>query len=218
MAVELVSANVVVAAQQFNPSILSQLWLVRNGVVAEDEFGEGCIFAPAITQVITDDFRLLAVPEQLQFAPSCMPEDAGSLVASKVGSIVRTLPHTPYRAAGLNFHWHVTPGASGFSEFARGLFFREHNALYAEFDQEDSRFGAYLSKDVFSCRLRLDVKPITIHSKEGIHECLLLAFNFHRELGSEDRVSEILEHLDRWKEASALAARITRLIDTGDQV
>ena len=38
---ELVNSNVVIAAQQFNPSVFSQIWLFRNNIVREDELLEG---------------------------------------------------------------------------------------------------------------------------------------------------------------------------------
>lgn len=48
---ELISRNAVVAANKFNPSILTQMWLIRNEIVAEDEFENWCVFSNAAVQI-----------------------------------------------------------------------------------------------------------------------------------------------------------------------
>src|SRR5262249_55230541 len=66
---ELVGSSVVIVARNFNPSVTSQLWLARNGVVEEGDFLPGCIFTDLLVQVRTRRFSLLFTPEQLQFVP-----------------------------------------------------------------------------------------------------------------------------------------------------
>src|SRR5258707_9842242 len=99
----LISENVVVTANQFNPTIVTQLWLVQNGILTADE-GPG-IYVPGFVQVKAREFELLVLLDRLQFVPTSEPGKRAELVAEKVGTIVRTLPHTPYVAAGLNFVW-----------------------------------------------------------------------------------------------------------------
>ena len=55
---ELIGSSVVVVAQNFNPSVTSQLWLVRNGVVPEGDFLPGCIFTDLLVQVRTRRFKI----------------------------------------------------------------------------------------------------------------------------------------------------------------
>src|SRR5258707_15829179 len=108
---EIVESNVVVAARQFNPSILTQLWLVRNGIVGEDEFLPGSVVTDGLCQFQTERFILIAIPNLLQVSlrPLVAVPDEGALMADNVGGMVRSLPHTPYSAVGLNFVWHETP-------------------------------------------------------------------------------------------------------------
>src|SRR5437016_3833189 len=109
MSVELVNSNVVVVARQFNPSIVSQIWLVDNGLVRREDFLEGCAFTDVLVNVRARDFFLLVTPEQLQFVPNVPDDRQQEIAAGKVGAIVRTLPHTPYIAVGINFTWKVRP-------------------------------------------------------------------------------------------------------------
>ena len=99
----------VIAAHQFNPSIVNTLWLVRHGVLAEEDFQEGSLYSDMIAQVRSRHFHMLVLQEQLQFVPAGLAEEHQRLIIDKLGTIVRTLPHTPYRALGLNFSWHLVP-------------------------------------------------------------------------------------------------------------
>jgi len=210
MSIHLAGANVIVAARQFNPTVFSQLWFVRNEVVAEEDFGPGYLFSEAVVQMATPQFLLLVVPSQLQFTPNEQVERQQGLILEKVGRIVERLPHTPYVAVGLNIVWHMRDEQMRIEQLSRGLFFKGDSELYQRFDAEDARFGAYLSRDIFGCRLKLDIKPISL-DESGREEMqrLQFAFNFHRDLAdAEEPVRRIQEMLGRWDEARAESMQI----------
>ncbi|MHB1034642.1 MAG: hypothetical protein ACYC35_08865 [Pirellulales bacterium] len=212
MSAELRHANVVIAARQFNPTIFSQLWLVRHGIAEEGDFQGESVFTPAFVQVRAPHFVLLVLPEQLQFAPLPPEEKQGSLVLDKIGQIIQLLPETPYVAVGLNFNWHVAIDASHFAAFSRALFFRE-NPLFNQFNEDGARFGGYLSKDVFDARLKLDVKPVRVETSEGVVDQLLFAFNFHKDVGKEHPETEIQQFLKRWDEAHEASAATVKALE-----
>ena len=202
----LVTANAVIAARSFNPSILSQLWLVRNNVVSEEDFGNAPLFADGVSQVETSRLMLLALPDRLQIAPKdAMDQDS---VQNAISRIVTALPHTPYTALGLNFVWHHEPEGESMAQLTRRLFYRDGCQLYDHFVEQDSHFGAYLSKAYGMMRLKLDIKPIIIQTPQGeSHNRLQFGFNFHQDLGS-DAVERIHEALGGWTENFNLAHRI----------
>lgn len=70
MSPELASGNVVITAEQFDPTIVSQIWLAKTGLVKEDEFAQGCIFADTVAQVRAREFELLVIPDRAQFVPT----------------------------------------------------------------------------------------------------------------------------------------------------
>jgi len=212
MPIELARSNLVIAAHQFNPSIFSQLWLVRNGIVREDEFSPGCLFSDQAVNVECEHFALLVVPPQMQFAPKVPPESEAELVEQKVGAIVRALPHTPYSAIGLNFIWHVEPEDGDVGAMTRALFFNADRSTCQVFDAEDARFGAYFSRDLFGCRLKLDVKPIIRQTGDERREVVQFAFNFHLDVPQEtdEIVAAIERQLGIWDDARDEAARIVQ--------
>lgn len=212
MTIDPAKSNVVVAARQFNPSIFKQLWLVKNDIVDEDDFGDGCWFSDPAVNVETGRFGLLVVPPQLQFVPKVSPEEQERLIVEKVGAVVGALPHTPYTAVGLNFFWHLRPEVSDVPALTRRLFHVPEKPLFRQFESQDARFGGYFSKDILGCRLKLDIKPILLPSAEEEEkiEVLQFAFNFHLDVPQEgdDAVRCIHRQLEHWDEARTEATRI----------
>lgn len=204
---ELVGSSVVVVAQSFNPSVTNQLWLVRNDVVPEGDFLPGCIFTDLLVQVRTKQFSLLFTPEQFQFVPAPSEENPHALIQETIGRIVEMLPHTPYRALGLNFTWHLTPEGGDVTALSRRLFYIAGRPLFRDFDAPDASFGAYLSRDLLGFRLKLDIKPMTVPpSTSGPAQRLQLLYNFHADLSEVgEPVARLQQHLRRWEEAAEVA-------------
>lgn len=201
MNVKIAVSNVVIVAKNFNPTIVDKHWLIVNGIMDEHEFEEGCFFTPVVSHIISETFSLLILPERLQFSIKKELDDEQSLIVYKLGKIVKTLPHSPYSAAGLNFTLHLDVD-SNFPEFNRKFFFINDSQLYHNFDDENARFGAYLSKDFFCSRLRLDVKPVTLSDTITKKEMLQFSFNFHSDIAiMDDKIKGILDLLDLWSEA-----------------
>jgi hypothetical protein len=213
---EMVGSSVVIVAQNFNPSVANQLWLVRNGVVGEGDFLPGCIFTDLLVQVRARRFSLLFTPEQIQFVPVAGDEEAVQLMREAITRTVRTLPHTPYRALGLNFTWRLTPEATDVATLSRQLFFTPSNPLFRDFDVPDASFGAYLSRDLLGFRLKLDVKPVT--AQAPAQQRLQFLYNFHADLpeGGE-AAAEIEEYLRRWPEVAEAARRSAHSVGEGGE-
>lgn len=204
MSCELVGASTVILAENFNPSILTQHWLIAKGIVAEEDFAPDCVFVPGLTVAKTRRFSLVAAPDRLQLVlnePDA--EEAADTVGATIYQIVGLLPETPYRALGLNFEWHCPV-----DDIGERFFWLADNPLYQEFSAPDARFGAYLSKDVLGLRLKLDVKPTRPGSSEE-SEYYLFRFNFHRDIhGDEDRSQIVRQGLDQWSAARDLSRNI----------
>jgi len=209
MNIELVDASVVVVARQFNPSVFSQLWLVRHGLVGENDFREGCIFSDALAQVTTEAFNLLVVPPRAQFIANVAEDAQQRLIVDRMGLLVRALPETPYRAVGINMTWKVQAASGSIADLSRRLAFVPSSPVHAIFDEADARFGAILSKDSFGCRLNLTVKPEVVEGEED--ESLVFAFNYHRDIRPDDDAAQIIiETLEQWDNARNEATTIVQ--------
>jgi len=215
-----VDSNVVVVANQFNPSVFSQLWLTKHGLATEDEVGgDDCAFTNVFAQVITARFALVVAPNLLQLMVLPGVEDQQKLVEEKIGKVVELLPHTPFSAVGLNFRYHGKPEKGDVHSLTRGLFFVEQSPLHRAFDLPDARFGGYVSKNVLGCRLRLDVKPVFAQIEEGSppEDLLLLSFNFHHDLTQITGGTAIKTAVAKWNLARREAQSIANAVAEKDQ-
>lgn len=213
MKMEMNPANVVIIARQFNPSIISQYWLIKNGIFTEEEIQPDSIFSPVIANVHSTDCQVLVLPEQLQFTSKLADQSGQELLISKLGKIVQTLPHTPFVAVGMNFSWQVYDDDDASNAvLGRKLFFRDDSPLYKYFDVDDARFGSYMSRDIMGCRLKLDIKPVTVPCPGGTSNRLLFGFNFHLQLTEEDKAESILDLFQKWDEAKETAVSLMKQI------
>lgn len=211
MNLHLADSNVIVVANQFNPSVFSQLWLAKHGLATEEEVGgEDCAFTNVFAQVVTSRFALVVTPNHLQLMVRSGVEDQKKLVEEKIGKVVELLPHTPFAAVGLNFRYHAKPVKGDVHSLTRQLFFVEDSPLHKAFDTPDSRFGGYVSKDVIGCRLRLEIKPVISPFEEGAQpeDLLLFAFNFHHDLSQGNSGDSIRVAVAKWDEARNEAQHI----------
>ncbi len=203
------TSNAVIVAHQFNPSVVNQLWLVDNDIVSRDGFQEGCAFSDMVVNVNARDFSLFVSPEQLQFVPKGADGAEGALIQTRLGKFVQSVPHTPFAGLGLNFVWMVSD--DDLPALSRKLFFRPEEPLFREFESEDARFGAYLSRDFHGGRLKLDIRPVTLKLRESGEsvERLQFAFNLHFDVPAGGRGAEqICQFLENWDPALAEAERL----------
>jgi hypothetical protein len=212
MSPELASGNVVITAEQFNPTIVSQIWLAKTGLVKEDEFAQGCIFADTVAQVRAREFELLVIPDRAQFVPTVEIERRQQVICEKLGLLVTRLPETPYRAMGFNLIWHVTPDQSSVEDFCRRLFLVPGSPVHRLFDVDDARFGSYLSKDSLGFRLKLTALPAVIETPAQERMLIVVfSFNYHFDVPEQsDRASSIVKMLGHWNDAVAESSQIVQ--------
>ncbi len=205
-------ADVVVVASQFNPSIITQHWLIKNNFFLEEEFSPDSVFSPLVADIKTNQFNILVMPERLQFTPKVdNTETQCNLITSKLGKIIEKLPHTPFSALGFNFLWLIDTEADSQTKVSRKLFFKNESNLYKKFDTDDANFGSYMSKDILGCRLKLEIKPVRALMKDN-KNFLQCAFNFHLDLPDEEKHSVILGFLPNWIKAKEISEDIVKCL------
>jgi len=208
------SAAVVIAANQFNPSVFSELWLFRHDIATAEELDqvESKIFSEAVVQVVTGTFNLTILPHQLMFATKD-PVDPTGLILERMGRLIDLVPHTPFQAVGVNFLWQIEPSST--RDMSKRLFMPDDSPLLTEFSSPDCFFGGYLSKDILNCRLKLNIMPTTEQAEgEKVHR-LHMNFNFHKDIATldhENRPLVIKQHLASRSEAYVMSKRIAESI------
>ena len=208
--------NVVIVARNFNPTIFSQLWLVKHGIFSEKEVEENFVLTPIAVNLNTSEFAFLAVPDRIQLSFPNDQVDFKSLINRTLVNIIIKLPHTPYQAIGFNFSWILHPkDAEDFEKISRQVFVSSGNPISKHFISKGSRFGAYMSTDVPMGRLRLEIKPTMGPSSAGSQECLHLAYNFTRDLKDEQKDLQIMDFFKQWDIAHSMALEITEEMGKG---
>jgi hypothetical protein len=203
----------VVVARRFNVTAAHQHWLVKQGIIGENDLLEGALFSDTVVQAPTSRFVLLLLPDQLQLVPTVPVDEEQQIIVEKLGRIIEILPHVPYKALGLNFSWLFRPSDGDTARVTREMFFVQGRPLFKIFSEPDARFGGYLSKDYADFRLKLNVIP-TLFQEGGDEHCVRFSFNFHRDV-EEDAAAEILRCLARWNEMRTEVGRIIQEVGRG---
>lgn len=209
--------NAIVTANNFNVMLVSQVWLINNGIVNVDEFNPpACVFTPPLVHVTTDDFGLLLMEGRLQFTPTCNEEAKQPLLIDRLGRFITTLPHTPYSGLGLNFVWHWQPNeAHTIQSVGRRLFFHPDTPLANEFNTDDATFGSYFSKNFAGFRLKLSIAPVDVvrhdaQAEASGEEVMQFAFNYHL---SSSNANELSNALAQWDAVKAHSRQIVEAIE-----
>ncbi len=214
MPVEVAMRSVVIVGHDVNISILKPPWLVRNGIFSEDELSAGdVVFSQAVVQVPAGSFDFLALPDRVQvrLSPEC--EDVPSKLLRVLGGLVTTLPHTPLTAIGFNFEYvlHALDDVDYVSWNCAN--FRTPFAKQICEGKPEVRFGSYCSFDALDMRIQAELKPGRAR-KSNVDdpqdhalrpEAMIAKLNFHRDLTTPLRSSEVLELLGRWSAAENIA-------------
>jgi len=204
--------GIVLTAQTFNPSIFTETWLQKNGILDVSKLAGARVFSAQVVQFQTEDVQVMVVPPQLQITFSDKAADV-ELPRSIASRVVELLPHTPYQALGINFTYFVSPPAGQeFIAYDRALFGTGECALLREFSAADARFGRYFSKDLGSARLRLDIKPVKAGPKNA--DMFAFAFNFHHDLAGieqSDRAKSLIKFIGTWNSLREYAEKLTEV-------
>lgn len=204
--VNLIASNIVILAQNLNPSIFSQLWLIKAGVITEKENIENAFFTPSGVSFDTPHFELIVVPERLQVSfKKTDIESQIALMERTCGRIVKELPHTPYTAVGFNMDWAIEiADETNYKKTMGEIFLSNSNAFAAFFASDSPIFGMTLAKEIIGMRLTLTLSQAVNQKTKA--KGMLFKFNFNQPIEEKDRTTDILiAILNKWLEARKIA-------------
>ncbi len=204
---------IVLTAQLFNPSIFTEVWLYKHGLLTDNMEGVR-IFSPEIVQFQTADIQVLISPPKIQITYPLTQDKSCESSKVFITKTIALLPETPYRGLGINFDYYIAPDAGqDFSDLNRNLLGSGDNPMLTEFNSKDARFGGYMSKDHGEARLKLDIKPLT-NTEDG-SEILQYSFNFHHPLAIEagnDPVEKLQGLLQTWNELFSYTKKLIEMV------
>jgi hypothetical protein len=159
-------ASAVVIANDVNLSIFKPPWFSRTGIFTDAELTGEIVISPVMVRVPTDEFEFMVFPNRFQMTFKGLPENGQESMDRVLGSIVNTLPHTPYSGVGLNFNHLVSPNAEdSFFDWCKKEFSCNTANKACPNEPDDARYGCYVSRDVLGGRLKLTIMPTRIANR-----------------------------------------------------
>jgi len=220
----LATATAVVVANYFNISIFQPFWIVKNGILREDEISSNMLVSPGVIVFPTDHFELTILPERIQmrFNPNgyaTAQEDLNRVI----GGIVKVLPHTPYAAMGFNYDFRISqPAGAEFAKWNRDLFVSRASSEITDASDADARFGCYVSFNSLGGRMKINILPLresrvtatpsgtSSSETEAVH----VAVNLHRDIAQPPAIDAMMGALARWEQAFDLSSKLMRKIES----
>ena len=178
----------------FEISKFDKYFFIKNNIVEENEILEGSRFDTiGGIQIFCQKFDLVITNIQLVISSKLFNE--GNINISEVAdSIIKAANITNLTAFGINFHWWMEDIDQSLPNVTRELFYNSNIKLFSTFfNEKDSVFGLYASKDFKNSRLKLDVKPGKLLEKEI--DVITFTFNFHFDIKNKSDNSEVFSAL-----------------------
>lgn len=190
-----VEFSVVIVANSHNPTILNADFLRHNGIVGENwQLAEDCLTSPMLSRVAYNGgLNIQADPIRVKFEQSGDALVAEDLVcASAAKGYLRTVPHVPYVAVGVNVKCVL-----------RNLPLHRVSVLKSSGDW--TTFRAVAPRFELKAVYEMSGKRMTLDLQEQVDgdECMTVCrANVHREVNEENqqmRLNSILAALDAWE-------------------
>ena len=170
------SANIVILASNYNPSIISKEWLYQRGIFTESV--DNFFHTPMLALVENQNFGFLVDEQRLQLVIKRVTQDALITSNAIAQRFVDTLPETPYKAVGLNYTYTLTAKTCNL----RTLLTPKPAKLSALFSP-DYQIGAMI---VFP--FESFVATFTATPSLTMEQPVRIAFNFHANVANTEEV------------------------------
>lgn len=187
----------IVLLGDFQPNKFDKLFFIKHDIFTEDDFDDNSIFTTEFVQINSKNFSLFIVPNQIIF--NSLLENFVDVFEKIIRSVILKLT-----AMGINLHYF-----SFFNEelnvVSRKLFYNENDKIAKNFfNDNDSNFGSYYSKNFKESRLKLEVKPVIMENEidPSKQQGIMLAFNFHFVINNNSEALAVLADYKSYFEES----------------
>ena len=174
------SANIVILASNYNPSIVSKEWLYQKGIFTETV--RNFVHTPVFALVESEEFSLMVDEQRLQLTVKKVTEDNLNSSGSIAERFVDILAETPYKAVGLNYHY---------------TFSKEICDLRTIFSPNDAKLSELLSStyelgDTVVFEFEKFIVTFTFSPSLGKEQQTRISFNFHSDTTNVGEVKQRL--------------------------
>lgn len=174
------TANIVITASNFNPSIISKDWLYQNNILVETLIN--FINTPVFSISETNEFQMIVTEDRLQLTPKRVTQVNMRAALDKLTKVVDLLPHTPYKAIGYNFSYRFSKDECNIE-----FLFSPNREHIAELMSKEYELGANILFPFEGFIVTFSVSPIVQDKRERE-----LRFNYHSSINSSVEIKERL--------------------------
>ncbi|MCY3826844.1 MAG: hypothetical protein OXG10_05635 [Candidatus Dadabacteria bacterium] len=195
--------SVVIVANSNNPTILNQDFLYHNGIVPKDwtlEKNMPPVMTPAVSQITFENgFKVIAELNRILFEQFTVPLKEEDIVCADIAKrYLRTVPHVPYTAVGINLHGYRTYQKQA-SETVSDLLIKKGG--WMNFREAAPSFQVKAVYGYEDKTITLDIAENFIKEKDAKEvPAVVFNANIHRDISDETnqqmRVSKLVSILD----------------------
>jgi hypothetical protein len=179
------TANIVITASNFNPSIITKDWLYQNNILAEPL--TNFINTPVFSNSETNEFQMIVAEDRLQLTLKQVTQASMRVALGKLTKIVDLLPETPYKAVGYNFGYRFSKDECNIE-----FLFSPNRDHIAKLMSKEYELGANILFPFEGFIVTFSVSPMARERRDRE-----VRFNYHSNVRSS---TEIKTRLDKQQE------------------
>lgn len=186
---DLVSSSIVLQGV-FDPVKFDKLYFIKNNIFNEGDFEENSLFSQNVVRISTKDLIINVSKKQISliFKNNQIDKD-------KIATIISKLK--------IDYNFTITFLQKWFKSYdqisiiTREKFFPSNSKFLNEyFNEDNSAFGYYASKDIDKGRFKIDIKPTVLKSLIGKDDLNVLCFDFNFYFKNIDDEFNAIEKID----------------------
>jgi len=187
------NTNVVILAKSHNPTIVSNEWVIKKGVLEEPIIN--FIHTPPFSMVENNDLRIHVDSGRMQIIVKRVEPDIIDKLPIIIKNYVNSLPETPYTAIGFNFSYREI------TEKNLGSIFSPDVEKFRKAFSEDYRVGGTIRFNFEDFIVTVNLLP---------DEKVLANFNFHSDI--KEGSSGIMEKIKSYHETMRKAEEVLEVL------
>jgi hypothetical protein len=192
MDISLIGANIVILAENHNPSIISKEWLSQKRIIVDDFIK--FTHTPAFSVVETEFFSLVVDQDRFQLSIKGDFQNKIEDLKQSMLTYVQALPEVPYSAVGFNFLYKIEVKKDVIKEI-----FRPPDEIFKELFSENYQLGGIIKFKNAGFLVTINLQPN--NNNNEYHE-IKADVNFHYSLGDSSETSDVIEKYYQMKETS----------------
>lgn len=177
--------NIVILANNYNPSIVSRDWVLSKQLLSEP-IGD-FVHTPAFSLIENNDFSLVVDMNRLQLSTKRLSPENIRLMPQIIKKFFTLLPETPYRAMGFNFIYELETE----NNFLEHVLSPNKQSITKLFSAK-YELGMVISFDFESFVTRVNISPRKLKGKVRT-----INFNFHTSIRGVEEAKKRLDSYEK---------------------